>query len=78
MCEVCLVLLQYCNGNPTYLLILLVVAVAGLPTPRDDHAVAMTRFATASLKSFERVMRQMEIRLGPDCSDLSLRIGIHS
>ncbi|CAB9514142.1 Receptor-type guanylate cyclase gcy [Seminavis robusta] len=54
------------------------VAVAGLPEPRHDHVVAITRFATASIRSFGKVMQRMEVKLGPDCSDLQLRIGIHS
>ena len=40
------------------------VAVAGLPEPRADHATVIVQFANSCLTSFERVMRQMEVRIG--------------
>lgn len=51
------------------------VAVAGLPEPRHDHAFAMARFASAALNFFDRTMKKMEVKLGPDTSELQLRIG---
>jgi len=54
------------------------VAVAGLPEPRADHAVAMVQFAERILKRMDEVTKELEVSLGPDTSDLSLRIGIHS
>jgi class 3 adenylate cyclase len=54
------------------------VAVTGLPEPRSDHAVAMCRFAKECLKSFHRLSRQLETKLGPDTADLDLRVGMHS
>jgi len=49
------------------------VAVAGLPVPRKDHAVAMARFARDCLHKFGVLTRQLEISLGPDTADLGMR-----
>jgi len=54
------------------------VAVCGLPEPREDHAVAMTRFARDCQLRMASLSRQLEIALGPDTADLSFRIGMHS
>lgn len=54
------------------------VAVAGLPEPRKDHAVAMSKFSTDILKKAHNLTRRLECTLGPDTGDLSLRIGLHS
>mmetsp|Transcript_5193 Transcript_5193/g.10983 ORF Transcript_5193/g.10983 Transcript_5193/m.10983 type:complete len:124 (-) Transcript_5193:52-423(-) len=54
------------------------VAVAGLPDPRPDHAIIMARFARECLNKIGDVTKQLEVRLGPDTGDLSLRIGLHS
>jgi len=54
------------------------VAVCGLPEPREDHAVAMTRFARDCQLKMASLSRQLEIALGPDTADLSFRIGMHS
>ena len=54
------------------------VAATGLPEPRQDHAVAMMRFAADILAAMKVVTRDLEVTLGPDTSDLDLRIGIHS
>jgi len=54
------------------------VAVAGLPEPRRDHAVAAARFAFEVMRSFAVTVKHLELTLGPDTSDLNLRIGIHS
>lgn len=48
------------------------VAVAGLPTPRRDHAVVMGRFATECLYKMHQVLRDLEVQLGPDTSDLDM------
>jgi hypothetical protein len=42
------------------------VAVAGLPEKRDDHAVVMALFARDCLVAFNRLVKQMEVDLGPD------------
>jgi class 3 adenylate cyclase len=41
------------------------VAVCGLPQPRNDHAVAMVRFARECLKKMASMSQELEISLGP-------------
>jgi class 3 adenylate cyclase len=54
------------------------VAVAGIPEPMTDHAVAMCKFANDILATMQTLTRQMESSLGPDTGDLALRVGLHS
>lgn len=54
------------------------VAVCGLPNPRKDHAVAMARFARDCIIQTDKVTRELEVELGPDTTDLGIRIGLHS
>jgi class 3 adenylate cyclase len=54
------------------------VAVAGLPEPLKDHAVAMVCFAKDILLKFREMVKQMVVELGPDTEELGLRIGMHS
>jgi class 3 adenylate cyclase len=54
------------------------VAVAGLPYPRDDHAVAMCRFARDCMERMQEVVHRLESILGEDTAYLSMRIGLHS
>jgi class 3 adenylate cyclase len=54
------------------------VAVAGLPDPRKDHAVAMARFARDCVNRMMVITKRLEVELGPDTADLGLRIGLHS
>eukprot|EP00980_Cylindrotheca_fusiformis_P027750 scaffold22552_cov122-Cylindrotheca_fusiformis.AAC.1 len=54
------------------------VAVAGLPEPAMDHAVAVCRFACDCIKTMKDTTLKLEVTLGPDTSDLKLRVGIHS
>ena len=49
------------------------VAVCGLPEPREDHAVAMTRFARDCQLRMASLSQQLEVALGPDTADLSFR-----
>ena len=51
------------------------VAVAGVPNPRDDHALVMARFARDCLNVFNRLLTNLEITLGPDTADMKLRVG---
>eukprot|EP00980_Cylindrotheca_fusiformis_P009110 scaffold1975_cov90-Cylindrotheca_fusiformis.AAC.2 len=53
------------------------VAAAGLPEPTDDHGVVACRFARDCLKKVKEVTLKLEVSLGPDTSELDLRIGIH-
>lgn len=51
---------------------------SGLPDPRKDHAVVMARFARDVLTRMNDLTKRLEVTLGPDTGDLSLRIGLHS
>jgi len=54
------------------------VAVAGLPDPRQDHAVVMVKFARDCRHHFNDLCSILESSLGPETGDLKLRIGLHS
>ena len=42
------------------------VAVCGLPTPNQDHAIAMCRFAVECREKFKELRCKLETKLGPD------------
>ena len=54
------------------------VAAAGVPEPRDNHAIVMARFAAKCRTELRRVTRNLEVSLGPETADLSMRFGLHS
>jgi class 3 adenylate cyclase len=54
------------------------VAVAGVPTPRSDHAVVMIRFASLCICCLRRLLKDLEISLGPSTGDLQVQVGVHS
>ncbi|CAB9515672.1 Receptor-type guanylate cyclase gcy [Seminavis robusta] len=54
------------------------VAVAGLPDPRKDHAVVMSRVASRCVYKMGLLTKRLEVTLGPDTGDLNVRIGLHS
>ena len=54
------------------------MAAAGLPRARSDHAVIMARFAKECMHKMKDVTRKLEVHLGPDTGELSLRAGFHS
>ncbi|CAB9517946.1 Receptor-type guanylate cyclase gcy [Seminavis robusta] len=54
------------------------LAVCGVPTPREDHAVALCRFASDCNDQMNRLVQYLEKMLGPDTSALSMRFGVHS
>jgi class 3 adenylate cyclase len=54
------------------------VAAAGLPEPREDHAVAMARFVHDCRNKVNSVVKKLEVLLGPDTADLTMRFGLHS
>jgi hypothetical protein len=54
------------------------VAACGVPTPRKDHAVIMTRFARSILSTMHALTEELEVALGPDTADLAFRVGLHS
>jgi class 3 adenylate cyclase len=54
------------------------VAVAGLPTPRPDHAGVMATFGNQCLERMEELVKELEVTLGPSTGDLRARCGVHS
>ena len=54
------------------------VAVAGLPEPRVDHAIVMTKFARDCREKMAEVTTRLGKTLGPDTAELGMRIGLHS
>jgi class 3 adenylate cyclase len=54
------------------------VAVAGLPEARKDHAVVMSRFARDCIIRMSHLTRKLEVQLGPDTTELAMRVGLHS
>jgi class 3 adenylate cyclase len=48
------------------------------PTPQNNHALIMARFAWECKHDMNELMRRLEVQLGPDCSDLKMRFGLHS
>ena len=72
---------RFCSTNKqTFLLILDLdpKAATGLPEPQDSHASIMVRFAYDSLLKMKEITKKLESSLGPDTTELSLRIGLHS
>ncbi|KAG7363278.1 adenylate/guanylate cyclase with integral membrane sensor [Nitzschia inconspicua] len=54
------------------------VAVTGLPEPQEDHAVIMAKFARDCLEKMRDVTNALEVLLGPDTTELSMRFGLNS
>lgn len=54
------------------------VAVAGLPEPRKDHAVAVVNFACECCKQLHKLVKKLSVELGPDTEDLTMRFGLNS
>ena len=54
------------------------VAATGLPEPQDDHAVRMCRFANECVHSMDTLTSELTMTLGPETSNLKLRVGLHS
>ena len=54
------------------------MAATGIPEPRDDHAVALVRFARHCMYQLSHVVQELDCQLGPGTSELSMRFGIHS
>jgi len=54
------------------------VSVCGVPEACVNHAEVMASFARECLYQFNRVVRDLELKLGPDTGDLALRIGLNS
>ena len=54
------------------------VAVTGLPEPQEQHVLIMAKFTSDCMKRMNEVTKELEVRLGPDTGDLSMRFGLHS
>lgn len=54
------------------------LAVTGLPEPQSHHATIMARFAWDCLVRVGEIAKELEVSLGPDTGDLSMRFGLHS
>ena len=54
------------------------VAICGLPEPRKRHATAVARFARDTMVKFHEIIQRLQITLGPETSELKMRVGIHS
>jgi class 3 adenylate cyclase len=54
------------------------VAAVGVPDACPDHATVMARYARDCMRRFHEVVQGLEITLGPDTSELGLRVGLHS
>ncbi|CAB9497872.1 Receptor-type guanylate cyclase gcy [Seminavis robusta] len=54
------------------------VAVVGLPTPREDHAVVGAVFARSIVRQMKILLKDLEKTLGPSTADLDIRVGVHS
>jgi class 3 adenylate cyclase len=54
------------------------VAATGIPIYQKDHATLMVRFMNGMMIKMNILVEEVEVNLGPDTGDLSLRTGIHS
>jgi len=54
------------------------VAATGIPDPESKHAEIIAKFAIDVLKKMDYVSKKLELMFGPDTSDLTIRVGIHS
>jgi hypothetical protein len=56
----------------------LLSAVCGVPYANPKHAIVMAKFATDCMKKMRELVFDLESVLGPDTSNLMLRVGLHS
>jgi class 3 adenylate cyclase len=54
------------------------VAVCGVPAVRKDHAKTMVRFARDCLDAMHLILNELTVDLGPDTTELGMRVGLHS
>ena len=54
------------------------VAVSGIPTAVEEHPVNMARFAREMMHQMSIIVNQLEVSLGPETAELTLRIGMNS
>lgn len=51
---------------------------SGVPQYQKNHALLMAKFSRECMDRFEHVVGGLELELGPDTSDLAMRMGMHS
>ena len=83
-CVVCLpfVLIGFAHiAFTSHSLPCLLVAVAGVvrTSGQDEkiHFITMAKYARSCLKVFKKLVRSLEVLLGPDTSLLDIRFGLH-
>jgi class 3 adenylate cyclase len=54
------------------------LGVSGLPYPCVDHALVMARFASDCRIRMNDLVKELEVTLGPDTTELAMRFGLHS
>jgi class 3 adenylate cyclase len=54
------------------------LAATGLPERQPTHAIIMSRFAWECKQKMNQLTKELEATLGPDCSELKMRFGMHS
>jgi hypothetical protein len=54
------------------------MAVAGLPEPLKEHAVVMAHFEHEYNVELIRLVKKLEVALGPETSVLAMRFGLRS
>ena len=54
------------------------MCATGVPQKQNGHAVLMAEFVTIAMKKMRSLVKRLEIKFGPDTSELSLRVGMHS
>ena len=54
------------------------LACTGIPTPQEDHAVIMVKFARDCMVKMDQLTHELTDVLGKDTADLQLRAGLHS
>ena len=50
----------------------------GVPTPQNDHAVRMAKFARECIVKMKDLVCDLSFTLGDDTANLSIRVGLHS
>ena len=57
---------------------MITVTATGVPKPQKDHAALMAKFSAKVMKKMRGFVKTEEVNFGPDTSDLTLRIALHS
>jgi hypothetical protein len=52
--------------------------VAGLPKPRRNHALVMTKYAQEIIEAMKVATAELDSILGPGTAELAIRVGLNS